>query len=360
MNFFLDTTILYNDPFLANTHNKTLVNMTKNHNFRIYISDVVYQENKNHYLNRLEDINKQINEILYKQKGIATVLPSIIQPINIDLELKKLEDHYNDLGNNNIVTILPVNNSILPELINRSIHRKKPFTDKKQEFRDAIIWLTYAHYAETMDLEDCYFITDNISDFFKNNKIHPDLEQDSKRFTPVKKVFSLLNKPEIQSKVKSSATMDWIDDQNMNQEKWINLFSDSVTLYEFDAMDVFSIESDYLIDIGYVSGIYTDGAISITEVQILHVNIEDTAIVDDEINLKGSIDADCTVEIILFHQGDILSTIERILTVKREFYADWDQETGRIAYITIENSQTTDDNNSDKLIKMIDDLRIDD
>lgn len=76
---------MYNDPFLINVHNKTLVNMTKNHNFRIYISDVVYQENKNHYLNRLKDINKQITNILNTQNGIATILPSIIQTIQSEL-----------------------------------------------------------------------------------------------------------------------------------------------------------------------------------------------------------------------------------------------------------------------------------
>lgn len=59
--------------------------MTKNHNFRIYISDVVYQENKNHYLNRLKDINKQITNILNTQNGIATILPSIIQTIQSEL-----------------------------------------------------------------------------------------------------------------------------------------------------------------------------------------------------------------------------------------------------------------------------------
>lgn len=175
----------------------------------------------------------------------------------------------------------------------------------------------------------------------------------------MKKVFSLLNKPEIQSKVKSSATMDWIDNQNMNQEKWINLFSNLVTLYEFDATTVFNIDDNYLHDLGYISGIYTDGELSISEVKITNVDIEDTAIVDDEINLKGSIDADCTVEIILFHKGEIINTIERILTVKNEFYADWDRDTGNIFYMNIENSSETEDNNSDILTKMLDGLEID-
>ena len=107
--------------------------------------------------------------------------------------------------------ILNYKNEFLPDIVDRAINRKKPFTEEKSELKDALIWKTYSYYVEKNLIEDCILLTNNTSDFCaKNDKsaIHPDLQLDSKKFKVINSSFdfiktngSLLESPEYKFQV---------------------------------------------------------------------------------------------------------------------------------------------------------------
>jgi cell fate (sporulation/competence/biofilm development) regulator YlbF (YheA/YmcA/DUF963 family) len=222
MNFFLDTNILFKDPFLLTNYNRQLVELVRTNlelerpdedtleefgldpqfldeEFRIYIASVVYEEAKNHYFKKIKDRFKQLKEI---NKDITWYMDSQEEakfPFTEEQCKQRFDQYYNGLIQDGIVTILPPPNEVTQELIARAIQKKEPFFNNgKNEFRDAVIWLTYATFAEENDLENCYFITDNVTDFSRKADreqtpipLHPELRNDSNKFVMYRSVQDL-------------------------------------------------------------------------------------------------------------------------------------------------------------------------
>jgi cell fate (sporulation/competence/biofilm development) regulator YlbF (YheA/YmcA/DUF963 family) len=213
MNFFLDTNILFKDPFLLTNYNRQLIELVRanielerpdddtleefgidpqflDEEFSIYIASVVYEEAKNHYFKKVKDRFKQLNEI---NRDITWFMDSQEEakfPFTEEQCKQRFDQYYNTLVQNGIVTILSPHNEVTQDLITRAIQKKEPFfNNEKNEFRDAVIWLTYATFAEDNGLENCYFITDNITDFSRKADreqtpipLHPELRNDSNKF----------------------------------------------------------------------------------------------------------------------------------------------------------------------------------
>ncbi len=98
-----------------------------------------------------------------------------------------------------------------------SINRQKPFTEKKTELKDALIWLTYSDYANSNKLNNCHLLTANCCDFcdlnlIKQNQVelHPDLKKDCDKF----KVY--LNIKEFYK-----TNSDWLDSPILEFKHWI-------------------------------------------------------------------------------------------------------------------------------------------
>ncbi|EJR80269.1 PIN domain-containing protein [Bacillus cereus] len=196
MNFFLDSTVFQNgkDVFMNNRLSNEFFNICKQQKFKIYISTVVIAEIRRQFHTFM---NAQLKNIRAGYGAINTVpriygpsghLPSIESIMNqFDLYFKNLEDE----GTINIVNYC---NDFLPELIHRSIHRIKPFTESKQEFRDAVIWFSYAKLAEEQQLENCYLISGNTTDYLdKNGEIYEELAEKSNKFILFKDMHAILN-----------------------------------------------------------------------------------------------------------------------------------------------------------------------
>ncbi|MEH6987493.1 PIN domain-containing protein [Cytobacillus firmus] len=186
MNIFIDTTVFHNgkDVFMNSLYNKILLNICKQNKFKIYISSVVLTEARRQYEIFINSHVKNVRTAV----GAFNIMPNIRQ-INLNIPevedaLKLFEKFYDELVSEGVVEIVKYNNDILPTLVERSINRIKPFTEKKQEFRDAIIWLSYVDFAESKNLSDCLLVTENTTDYCsKDKKLHPDLLNDSERFT---------------------------------------------------------------------------------------------------------------------------------------------------------------------------------
>ncbi|MFS0662469.1 PIN domain-containing protein [Bacillus mojavensis] len=223
MNFFLDANILYKDPFLRNNFNHQLIEIVRmnlklkefpketfqdyglglqflNEDCKIYISYVAYEEAKNNYFKQIKDKYKQLKSINRDINWYMGSKREITTPFTEEECKQKFDDYYNELITEGIVTIIKPPEDITQKLILRAIQKTEPFfNNDKNEFRDAVIWLSYATYAETKDLENCYFITDNVTDFCRkldrkkiNEKksdkeklpqpLHPNLIEDSEKF----------------------------------------------------------------------------------------------------------------------------------------------------------------------------------
>ena len=182
LNVFLDSNIIYNDPFMESGINKRLLNKIKQVNGKIYITDIVYKEVINNYVVKLKDLNLELEKL--KRKLDTTNINIAINLIDVENEEKKLKLRLDNLIKDNSLNLLSTDNNLLDEVVYRAIKRIKPFSNNKEEFRDCLIWLTYAKKVESEIMENCFFITNNVNDFFSNDKInlHPDLINDTKRF----------------------------------------------------------------------------------------------------------------------------------------------------------------------------------
>src|SRR5690606_7702682 len=129
---------------------------------------------------------------------------------------KGFKNFYDQLISEGTVKILEYNNDMLPEIVNRAIERKKPFTENKTELKDTIIWLTYVKFVESKKLKNCILLTANVSDFCdtdeaKNNNfvIHPELKKDSNRFKVYKSPKELIQAEKPQLKFISQRFSVW-------------------------------------------------------------------------------------------------------------------------------------------------------
>lgn len=202
INIFLDSNILYSDPLMEKGKNKVLFDKINRSGGKIFICDVVYKEILNNYKKQLNEINVEVGKIKNKLNKLK-LEESTLSHIDVELQIREIEKQFKEYIREEKIILLSTDNDILPEVIDRSIKRKKPFSEKKQEFRDCIIWLTYAKRVENENLDNCIFITQNTSDFCdKKGSLHKDLLEDTKRFKFHKDVYQFLkNESQLISKI---------------------------------------------------------------------------------------------------------------------------------------------------------------
>ena len=188
MNIFIDTSVIYKDPFWKGNFFSELIDIVKEKEIGLYISDVVLMEIERNYGKIIDEqifqLSKAHSEIDHYQMELDTK-----SSIDKAKSIKGLKAHYKKLEDEKIITVLKYSNEMLPEIVNRAVYRKKPFTETKTELKDTIIWLTYSEHAEKHKLKDCILLTSNVSDFCDTEKIkqkifeiHPELQKDSNRF----------------------------------------------------------------------------------------------------------------------------------------------------------------------------------
>lgn len=218
MNIFLDTTIFNKgkDVFMNGLYNKLLLNITQQNNFKMYISEVVIKEARRQYQSFIASHVKNVRTAVGAFNHIPGIIHIDLNIPEVEKAMEKFDEYYRDLEEKGIITIVGYDNDILPELVERAIQRIKPFSEGKQEFRDAIIWLSYAKIAEEQQLENCLFVTGNTADYCsKNKELHPDLLKDSKRFTLYADAHAL-----VQSEIMKEFKENHEALQALREKKW--------------------------------------------------------------------------------------------------------------------------------------------
>ncbi|WP_243300482.1 PIN domain-containing protein [Bacillus litorisediminis] len=257
LSIFLDSNVCYTDPFMnKNIHNRLLLELAEKELITICISEVVKKEIINNYE---KELVKYFDEIKKGENKIIKLLPQydsspIVWRETIDQYIAKLENHFEELEDYGYIEIIPFSNDMLPELVERSIKRIKPFSERKMEFRDAIIWLSYVNYLETRQFitKPAYFITKNTEDFTLNGEIHPELKLDSTDFIFYKTPQDFIqNCGEVKQLQKTLNLVNWVGDEDIANSP--NLILEMIEDHSFQ--NIFESCWDYVND--YTSRIPT-------------------------------------------------------------------------------------------------------
>jgi|GEM_PF-516290 len=187
MNIFIDTSVLFTDPFFTELFKKEILIACRNGQLQIYISEVVVKE-------LLHNYEKNLDKIIFDLKNLNTTSQKLIvgferyHVIDKEIEIKKLQDFLAELNKMDSFHIIPIKNEYLPEILQKAIVRLKPFTEKKTELKDALIWKSYTDMINTEKLKNCFLLTQNVSDFAlevekKNFILHPDLQNECENIT---------------------------------------------------------------------------------------------------------------------------------------------------------------------------------
>ncbi|MBG9754061.1 DUF4935 domain-containing protein [Lysinibacillus sphaericus] len=307
-NIFLDTTLTYKDPFFKSNFNRNLLKLAEFYKFPIYMSKVVYDETRNKFE---ENVKLKIQKLDSALKELDIYHPTELNATTIKSTKEdfytKFNDFYQDLINRGVLVVIDLDNSLLPILVERSIKQIKPFGNKKQEFRDAITWLTYAMLAEKEDMDNCYFITENVNDFCKDKgNIHPDLLEDSEKFKHYVSIKEMLEKESVLVPlIRKIELVDWVKSENIDEDYVKELLKRNETYSTiFGIMENFVFRcfvSDLVENPDFYDG-YTE-MLSMSFKDVSNLGIE---VIGDEILITGLVMIDTLISVTLcyFLSGD--------------------------------------------------------
>ncbi|MCM3569849.1 PIN domain-containing protein [Neobacillus mesonae] len=207
MNIFLDSNILFSDPFFQNNFSRKFVELVREVKGKLYVSDVVYQEVINNYKKEVRKRRKALGKAHHElNKLLQTKVDHTVQTDSIYVE--ELICFYQQLIEEGYMSVISHTAfDMFSEIVQRALDNKKPFADQKEEFKDTVIWLTYAKFAEQHKMENCFFLSNNTKEFYASDKtsLHSHLLEDTQRFTAYKSIEEFL-------------TMESANIQNMQQQ----------------------------------------------------------------------------------------------------------------------------------------------
>lgn len=174
-NLFIDTNILYDDPFFKGL-NKFLLDWQADGKINIYVSDIVISELIETYKGRIKKI---IDEYKKSKSQLRKLSNTILDNPKIEKEIltKELNEFYHQLEFDSKITVVKTKDEILTPVLQMALKKELPFFfNGKNEFKDAFIAFSYAHFARKKKLTNCCLITNNIRDFADTKgAIHPNI-----------------------------------------------------------------------------------------------------------------------------------------------------------------------------------------
>lgn len=326
INVFIDTTLTYQDSFFKNVTNKLLIKIVEELKGTIYMSSVVLEETKHHIRKNISERIKRLKSDLNDFNKLSRTNKIIEIEKDVEKYIVQLDEFYKELHDKGIFEIVDYDNNILPIIVDRAINRKKPFSENKDEFRDAIIWLSYCNEINSNELENCYLITNNTSDYYDNGKkgLHPDLQADCNNIKLVKFAKEIIESSNnmIKNILPKAKLAKWIDENPLDDKNLIELLNneceDRITSYlqEYfmegnipsngnDMIDCLELDAFYVTD---VPGSYyeiVDDEIYVSGTMKLDVYAELIAYDDDGYNsIAGSGRIEMELEFSLNHKGE--------------------------------------------------------
>lgn len=172
MNIILDTNIFIQNFLINSKSFNLLIDYLNKTNSRLLMPLIVYQEIAEIYKTKLcerleayERAGKSLEKTLLDTE-LFSLIVDIPNEVDKYLEFVKKRLMISDKS------IIPFREHYLNELVNRAITRRKPFSEKGEEFRDALLWLTVLDVAEETDQETLAFISNDTKAFGHNDQLH--------------------------------------------------------------------------------------------------------------------------------------------------------------------------------------------
>lgn len=138
--------------------------------YNINISEITINEIKQQIIREYKDTVKDICNIYEKLKNVHNIK---IDTDNLEYEqhLEKVIVNYTNYNKINVIQI-PKNINLFENIINRAIHKQKPFLGEEKEsdkgFKDALLWECIIDYANKSSAMKFILMTKNKNDFPKN------------------------------------------------------------------------------------------------------------------------------------------------------------------------------------------------
>jgi predicted nucleic acid-binding protein len=343
VNIFLDSNILFSDPFFRDNFARNLLGTIKDIDGKIYISSIVHQEVINNYKRELRKRRKTFGEAFF---DLNKILISNIEHTfkNDDYYLAELIEYYQKLMDEGYLVVIPHTDfDMFDEIVNRALNNKKPFDHHKEEFKDTVIWLSYANFVEKHKISG-YFLSNNTKEFYAsdNKSIHPDLLEDTQRLIPYTSIkeFMTMNSDHIQEIIQEEEERSFLELLNWAQDKLNETYVETIITEEF--MENLEIELDLYVEslsgseLNEIMNVQGD----ITKVESVtllesHLNTYEREFYGLEIVIYGSLSVDHLVSLYIwnsyrdkgedpnFYIGDdvIEHRVEFTFTINKEFKA---------------------------------------
>ncbi len=304
MNVFIDTNILFEKYFFDEKSVKRLLDYAQRGLLNLYMSEVVRLELRRQYQNELEASNGCLKKIEQNSEKMKYSIE--LNKIDVEQQLAIFDMFYDLLnkGHGNF-SILPYKNEMLPEIVERAVSRRKPFTENKTELKDAIIWLTYAQYAEENDLKDCILLSNNTDDFCtKKDKttLHPELQKDSKRFSVINSAFEFIRtqSPIIEKPLKEFE--NFVASLSIDNEYILTVIQE---YFEKEVekklrQDIERTSLDHFLP-DYIG--ILDGEMVPTDIEIAECRNIDYEVLDKRALVSGIVTVTCTSDYLEYHPG---------------------------------------------------------
>jgi len=331
MNIFLDSNVLYKDPFLEKGYNKTLNRLAKHEDVKLFISKTVYMEVLRGHKDFLEEQLKAANNALKKLiPYLDEERQKFIFDVNLEDLLEDFKNKYDALQNEQKLEIIDFDGDVLEHIVEIDMYEKNPFIKQqeivnkggetvrysKKEIRDAIIWYSYQVFIKKNNLENCYFISNNTNEFGdigakkspenQPYSLHPELSKKNNIIAyKTVKGFLAHNDQQVKELFKDIHTQILSEElyEKIKEELEDGLAAELVN--KFFTEQIFSYTFDFLsnkqpenIHPDYFMGGYVDPSM---DGIITGIRLNEVEVFGDEITVAVDVDVEMEVEIYLYN-----------------------------------------------------------
>lgn len=138
----LDTNILLKDPWLRSQKMRMLMDFVSKTGSQILLSEVVVMELQAGMHRRFRDqIERIAQSIKSAQQNGITEVPEFDDKAAYETVTSRWNKHFMNAIQGHKFRLVPIDNSVLSEVVKRATERKPPCKSDGEGVRDAVIWL---------------------------------------------------------------------------------------------------------------------------------------------------------------------------------------------------------------------------
>lgn len=201
---YVDSNILFNDPYLNSQKAKLVLDKIEATNGKLKIPYVVQQETLNNLLGEFSKLTISFQKTIKDLTKLTNKLGEQQKPDVLDLSRYEegsirsmFFNRYKELIDAGLIEIISHQSMdqelLVNDLLHRALNSVKPFSPHKEEFKDTMIWKTIIHDITINNYEKSIFLSGNVSDFYdeKGKYFHQHLKNDIPKGVTLSNYLSL-------------------------------------------------------------------------------------------------------------------------------------------------------------------------